>query len=90
MPQWRRWSGCFNCSDSCCAGANLRSPVCCKNVLEIERVQAQQKWGDLTDDDLDKIDGRREEVVGVIQERYGKDKEEAEREVQEFESSCNC
>ncbi|WP_146506459.1 CsbD family protein [Rubinisphaera italica] len=56
----------------------------------MERVQAQQKWGDLTDDDLDKIDGRREEVVGVIQERYGKDKEEAEREVQEFESSCNC
>ncbi len=52
--------------------------------------QAQQKWGDLTDDDLTKVDGKREELVGRVQERYGFAKEEAERQVREFESSCNC
>lgn len=40
----------------------------------------QKKWGDLTDDDLDRINGRREEFAGVMQERYGKGKAEAERE----------
>lgn len=52
--------------------------------------QAQQKWGDLTDDEIDQIDGKREELVGKVQEKYGVAKEEAERQVAEFESSCNC
>ncbi len=51
--------------------------------------QAQQKWGDLTDDDWDKVDGKREELVGRVQERYGIAREEAERQVKEFESSCD-
>lgn len=48
------------------------------------RGKAQQKWGKLTNDDLDRINGRREELVGRIQERYGKNREEAEREANEF------
>ncbi len=52
--------------------------------------QAQQKWGDLTNDDLDRVDGRREELVGIVQERYGIAKDEAEKQVKEFESSCTC
>lgn len=52
--------------------------------------QAKQKWGKLTDDDLDVIDGKREELVGRIQERYGLAKNEAEKQVAEFESSCHC
>lgn len=52
--------------------------------------QAQQKWGDLTNDDLDVVDGKREELVGKVQERYGVAKEEAEKQVKEFESSCKC
>lgn len=46
----------------------------------------QQKWGELTNDDLDRIEGSREELVGRIQERYGKSKDEVEREVNEWES----
>jgi len=42
---------------------------------------AKQKWGELTDDDLDQIDGRRQVLVGKIQERYGRTREEAEKEV---------
>ena len=51
---------------------------------------AQQQWGKLTNVDLDVIDGKREELVGKVQERYGIAKEEAEKQVAEFESSCNC
>jgi len=45
---------------------------------------AQQQWGKLTDDELDQIEGRREVLIGKIQERYGIAKEEAERQVDEF------
>lgn len=44
----------------------------------------QQKWGDLTDDEMDKIKGNRQEFVGLMQEKYGKSKDEAEREFDEF------
>lgn len=49
--------------------------------------KAQTKWGKLTDDELDVIEGNREVLVGKIQERYGIGKEKAEKEVNEFESS---
>lgn len=52
--------------------------------------QAQQKWGKLTDDDVRTMEGKREELIGKIQEKYGIAKEEAERQVDEFASSCNC
>ena len=46
--------------------------------------KAQQQWGKLTNDDLDIIEGKREELVGRIQERYGIAKEEAERQVDDY------
>ena len=49
--------------------------------------RARAKWGDITNDDWDRINGRREEMVGLIQERYGKARDEAEREVKQFEES---
>jgi uncharacterized protein YjbJ (UPF0337 family) len=45
---------------------------------------AREKWGKLTDDDLDRIAGRRQVLVGKIQERYGRDLVSAEREVSEW------
>ncbi|RYG62308.1 MAG: CsbD family protein [Alphaproteobacteria bacterium] len=45
--------------------------------------KALQAWGKLTNDDLDVIDGRQEELVGRLQARYGWAKEEAERRVTE-------
>jgi uncharacterized protein YjbJ (UPF0337 family) len=47
--------------------------------------QIRKKWGDLTDDDFDRIAGNRDMLVGRIQERYGISKEQAERQVKEFE-----
>lgn len=45
------------------------------------RGQVKQWWGDLTDDDLDQIDGSVDKLVGRLQERYGYAKEDAQREV---------
>ena len=42
---------------------------------------AKEKWGKLTDDDLDQVEGRRENLVGKIQERYGHNREQAKKEV---------
>ena len=41
----------------------------------------KQKWGELTNDDLDQIEGSRDKLVGRVQERYGHSKEDAERDV---------
>lgn len=49
--------------------------------------KAKEKWGNLTDDDWTAIDGKRDQLVGRIQERYGIAREEAERQVKEYESS---
>lgn len=43
--------------------------------------KARKEWGKLTDDDLDRIEGKREELVGALQERYGKSREAVDREV---------
>lgn len=46
--------------------------------------KVRQQWGKLTDDDLDVIAGRRDELVGVLQERYGWAREEAQRQADAF------
>ena len=45
------------------------------------------QWGELTDDDLDVIAGRREQLAGKVQERYGIARDRAEREVSDWERS---
>ena len=45
----------------------------------------KEKWGKLTDDDLTEVEGRRDYLIGRIQERYGIAKEKAADEVREFE-----
>ncbi|RFJ33378.1 CsbD family protein [Pseudomonas aeruginosa] len=44
----------------------------------------KERWGDLTDDDLQAADGHAEYLVGKPQERYGWSKERAEQEVRDF------
>jgi uncharacterized protein YjbJ (UPF0337 family) len=47
--------------------------------------KVKEHWGKLTDDDLDVIAGKRDQLLGRIQERHGIARDEAEREVQNFE-----
>ncbi len=51
--------------------------------------RVKEKWGKLTDDDLTRIEGNRDQLLGKIQERYGMAKDAAEREVKAWESSAN-
>ncbi len=47
--------------------------------------QLKQSWGKLTDDDLSYIEGSRDKMVGKIQERYGIARDEAEKQVSDWE-----
>jgi len=49
--------------------------------------KAKEKWGKLTDDDLTYADGKRDQLLGRIQERYGVAKDEAEKQVKEWEKA---
>jgi uncharacterized protein YjbJ (UPF0337 family) len=42
------------------------------------------RWGKLTDDDLAVIGGKRDQLIGILQQRYGTTKEEIERQVDDF------
>jgi uncharacterized protein YjbJ (UPF0337 family) len=44
----------------------------------------KERWGKLTDDDLTTANGKREALIGRLQERYGMAKEEAERQLNDF------
>jgi len=46
--------------------------------------KVRQKWAELTDDDFEAIGGKKDELVGKLQERKGIAREEAEREVREW------
>jgi uncharacterized protein YjbJ (UPF0337 family) len=46
--------------------------------------KVKEKWGDLTDDDLTTINGRRDQLEGKIQERYGYSKDQAKKQVDDW------
>jgi uncharacterized protein YjbJ (UPF0337 family) len=46
--------------------------------------KVKQRWGELTDDDLNRVEGNYQELVGIVQEKYGRSRAEAEEEVREF------
>ena len=53
------------------------------------RGKIQEKWGKLTNDDLDVIDGRREQLVGRLQELYGSERDEIARDLDNVWPSDN-
>ena len=59
-----------------------------QDILEGKWKQAKgkvkQQWGKLTDNQLDQISGRTEELVGLLQESYGYSVERAQKEVDDF------
>jgi len=51
--------------------------------------KVKQQWAKFTDDDIGKIEGRRDVLIGKIQERYGVAQDEAEKQVKQFERSLH-
>jgi len=60
-----------------------------KGNWNIAKGKLKQKFAQLTDDDLQFVDGKEDELVGRIQKRTGQDKEEIKRVIDECCSSCN-
>jgi uncharacterized protein YjbJ (UPF0337 family) len=55
-----------------------------KGKWEQLKGKVRSKWGKLTDDDVKRVGGKKDELIGRLRERYGYSKEEAEREVDDF------
>jgi len=51
--------------------------------------KAKEQWGKLTDDDIDVVAGRRDQLAGKIQERYGIAKEDAEKQLAEWQRKAS-
>jgi uncharacterized protein YjbJ (UPF0337 family) len=51
--------------------------------------RVREKWGKLTDNDIDQIQGRSQQLVGRVQERYGIARDEAERQVTDWIRNTN-
>jgi uncharacterized protein YjbJ (UPF0337 family) len=51
------------------------------------RGKVKEEWGQLTDDELDEAAGKRDQIVGLLQEKYGYTKNKAEREFDSFVDS---
>jgi uncharacterized protein YjbJ (UPF0337 family) len=49
----------------------------------------KQQWGKLTDDEIDQMEGHAEILAGKLQERYGLNREEAERQARDFQTQNN-
>ena len=46
--------------------------------------KVKEKWGELTDDDIARVNGNREQLEGVLQQRYGYAKDQVRKEVNDW------
>jgi len=51
--------------------------------------KVKETWGDLTDDELDQIAGKRDVLLGKIQEKYGIAQDEADKRIKDFEKTLD-
>ena len=61
----------------------MNKDIAAGNVKQL-RGKIKQQWGKLTEDEIDQIEGNSEILAGKLQERYGWELEEAERQVKDF------
>ena len=61
-----------------------------KGDWNIAKGKLKQKWATLTDDDLQYVEGKSDELLGRIQKRTGETREAIEKAVNETCSDCNC
>ena len=52
-----------------------------------DQIKAQAEWGKLTDDVFDVADGNSQYLSGKLQEQYGWDREQADKEIKKFEKT---
>lgn len=47
--------------------------------------KVKETWGELTDDEISRVDGKRDQLLGLLQQKYGYEREHAENELSEWE-----
>jgi len=52
--------------------------------------KVKESWGKMTDDELDVVAGKRDQLAGLLQKHYGLAKDEADDEIERFSSECQC
>lgn len=52
--------------------------------------KAKERWGELTNDELDQIDGSADQLIGAIQKKYGRSLDEAKSEVEDWRKGADC
>ena len=80
------------------SGAHFKGALLKETRMNWDRIQgnwkqvtgkAKEQWGKLTDDDLGVVAGRRDQLIGRVQERYGVAKDEAEKQVADWERKAS-
>ena len=61
-----------------------------KGDWNITKGKLKQKWAKLTDDDLQFVEGKNDELLGRIQKRTGETRETVEKAIKEVCASCSC
>jgi uncharacterized protein YjbJ (UPF0337 family) len=69
---------------------NIMTKLEIKGDWNITKGKLKQKWAKLTDDDLQYVAGKQEELVGRIQKRTGETREAVEKALKESCSACSC
>ncbi|MES2306322.1 MAG: CsbD family protein [Gemmatimonadota bacterium] len=55
-----------------------------KGNWKILKGKVKERWGKITDDELDVLEGKRDQLVGLIQKHYGEAKDSVERQLDEW------
>lgn len=61
-----------------------------KGNWNILKGKVRERWGKITDNDLEQIQGRSDQLLGTVQRAYGLSKDEAQRQIDAFEEECEC
>jgi uncharacterized protein YjbJ (UPF0337 family) len=69
-----------------CAGGQVVNWDHIEGKWQQLRGSVREQWGKLTDDDVDVIAGKRDQLIGLLQQRYGTARDEIERQVRDFEN----
>jgi len=69
---------------------NIMNKLEIKGDWNITKGKLKQKWAQLTDDDLQYVDGQNDELLGRIQKRTGETREAVEKAIKEFNSEPGC
>jgi len=68
---------------------SVMNPNELKGNWNVVKGKIKETWGDLTDDEITQIGGKKDQLIGTLQKKYGYTREVAEQHVEKFEESIS-